>query len=48
MKPRNEAKYNSIDYGFFPFSDAPKSMWGWTIITSFCVNLRENQKTTPN
>lgn len=28
MKVRNDAKLNSVDSGFIPFSGAPKCMWG--------------------
>ena len=28
MKAKNEAKYSLAYFGFFPFSGAPKSIWG--------------------
>ena len=50
MKARNEAKHNSVDFGFVPFSGAPKSIRGCKE-RLFCPFVRiwsENSKTTPN
>lgn len=50
MKVRNEAKHKSIDFGFFPFSGAPKSVWGCKerLFSPFLRILNENSETIPN
>ena len=50
MKVRNEAKHKSVDFRFFPFSVAPKSVWGCKerLFSPFLRILNKNSETIPN
>ena len=48
MNEKNEADRNSVDFGFFPFSGAPKINWGCKerLFCPFARTWSENSKTT--
>ena len=50
MKARNEVKHNLVDFGFFPFSGALKSIWGYKqqLFHLFVRIWSENSKKVPN